>query len=665
MSIEELITNLESNPEDWDTRCAISQAYYDAEQYEEAAQVISEAPEIPFDEENVIFASTIIGTADPDAGHGLLDQYIESEPTEAAYELKAQLYDMVGDEENAAACRAALSGEVEEEAVVEEEVAEPETVAPVVPTSLRPPGEEDEAVDTEEVFDAEGEEVYAADGGEAAAGLAFEGADGAPAALVVGEGEAVYGVEAKSNTNDKMGAIIAAVIVHVVIILLLGLVLSPVPRPNPPQITASAVANSDEPSIENKTLTKQTQKSAAAVSSAQPVVSSMAFSSFAMPDMPDMMNDLSMPAMSDSDAGFGMSMSGFGDVSNMGAIPASMRSRCSMSERMKRLRESGGEDRAERGVRKGLDYLTSQQDRETGAVGKVYTAGMTGLTLLAYLGHCETPESPKYGDSVVKAALYLMDRGIKNKGLLTNGESGHHEAYEHAIATYALAELYTMTKESGKEIPRLESVLRKAVDIIIDKQHDIGGWSYLKGGHIDMSVSGWNIQALKAAYNTGKGGSKVERALDKAVQDYLPKTQDESGAFKYRPEDPKGKPSLTGAAMLAMQIWDEMGSGPYNKALSYLNKAYQNPSPSPGGHGMYDEYYNTQAYFMHGGEDWEKYNKVFQPKLLDSQQADGSWKMGDPAKDGVIMNTAWAVLTLEVYYRYLPTTDKVKDLKVR
>ncbi len=89
----------------------------------------------------------------------------------------------------------------------------------------------------------------------------------------------------------------------------------------------------------------------------------------------------------------------------------------------------------------------------------------------------------------------MMDRCLKSdKGWITNGKSGHHEAYEHSIATYALCELYTMTKESGKEIPRLESVLRKAVGVIVDGQRKEGGWDY---GYktdgpsgSDMSVSG-------------------------------------------------------------------------------------------------------------------------------------------------------------------------------
>jgi hypothetical protein len=360
-----------------------------------------------------------------------------------------------------------------------------------------------------------------------------------------------------------------------------------------------------------------------------------------------------------------MSMSGFGDVSNMAAIPAGMRSRCSMSERMKRLRESGGDDRAERAVREGLEFLTTKQNKETGAFGEEYTAGMTGLTLLAYLGHCETPESPKFGDSVVNAALFLMDRCLKNDGKITNGKGGHHEAYEHAIGTYALAELYTMTKESGKEIPRLESVLKKAVGVIVDAQTKDGGWPYgfAAKGKDDMSVSGWMIQALKAAYNTGRSFPGVEKSLDLATKKYLPAIQDSEGAFKYNPDNAKGKPTLTGAALLALQIWKGADTPVYEKGLKYLTERYKNPSP---GGDFYAPYYNTQVFFLHEGPEWENYNKQFQPKLLDAQNKDGSWlKDGGARKDHQILNTAWAILMLEVYYRYLPTTDKVSGLEKR
>ena len=181
-----------------------------------------------------------------------------------------------------------------------------------------------------------------------------------------------------------------------------------------------------------------------------------------------------------------------------------------------------------------------------------------------------------------------------------------------------------------------------------------------------MSVSGWQIQALKAAYNTGRNFSGVEKALDLATTKYLPAIQDSEGAFKYNPDHAKGKPSLTGAAMLAMQIWKGQDTPQYTKALTYLTNAYKNPTP---GGNFYAPYYNTQAFFMHEGKEWENYNKQFQPRLLDAQNSDGSWLSkgagGQGGADAQFLNTAWAILMLEVYYRYLPTTDKVSGLEKR
>ncbi|MEM1444408.1 MAG: prenyltransferase/squalene oxidase repeat-containing protein, partial [Verrucomicrobiota bacterium] len=350
-----------------------------------------------------------------------------------------------------------------------------------------------------------------------------------------------------------------------------------------------------------------------------------------------------------------------GDITSMSSIPAGMRSRCSMTERMKRLRESGGEDRAEFAVRKGLKFLATKQNAEKGYFGDHYRVGMTGLALLAFLGHCETPESPKFGDAVAKAALYLMEQSQRNGGKMTNGQSGHHEAYEHAIATYALCELYSMTKESGREIPKLESVLRKSVGIIVDEQTSDGGWPYLGRSKEDMSVSGWYIQALKAAHNTGRKFARVESALDKAMKRYLPRIQDGKGAFKYNPDDQNGKLSLTGAALLGMQMWEATETDTFEKGFNYLVE--QTKNPQPGGY-YYAPYYNTQVFFLAEGKEWEEYNRVFQPRLLDAQNEDGSWlNDNNPREDYQIMNTAWAILMLEVYYRYLPTTDKVEGLE--
>lgn len=709
---------LKASPQNWPVRRSLAAHYANHGRAEDAARLMLEAPSIPPGEKDQVFAAQLMAASDPGAAHRLLDAFLEENAASGqAHLLKGRLHRAAGEAAQAEShfnVAAILDESIDIAAemaapqedsfavvdVVEEEAEAPAAAAvaipavpepvPLSPRPLTPPASPAStgipaapapppltivpapvapasaaiavpaiAVPSLVSLGDAGVEEYAGEGGEDY----LEGGR----SLVVGEGEMVHAHEKDSDAKEKVSALTTAVLVHVAIGALMTLYAVSVPRQAPPQITASVAGPESGDQMQNQTVTKIQPRAATAVATSSPMISAQGFSNVAIPQVTDLSSNISLASLSEGDLGVGMSMSGFGDISNMGAIPAAMRSRCSMSERMKRLRESGGEDRAEKAVRNALEFLAGKQN-ENGSFGKKYYSAMTGLSLLAFLGHCETPESPKFGESVVNAALYLMEVAKKNDGYMWNGEGGNHKAYEHAIATYALCELFTMTKESGKPVPGLESILKRAVDHIVEGQTKGGGWAYgyaQNPAGDDMSVAGWQIQALKAAYNTGKRFSGVDKSLDKAM-DYMKKIQDGKGAFKYRPADPNGKPTLTGAALLGMQIWNEMESPEYKKGIAFLSQAYANPTP---GTNFYAPYYNTQAFFLHGGKEWEAYNKKFQPKLLDAQNPDGSWTKdgvgGHGAEDAQTMNTAWGCLMLEVYYRYLPTTEKVDGLKPR
>ena len=72
-------------------------------------------------------------------------------------------------------------------------------------------------------------------------------------------------------------------------------------------------------------------------------------------------------------------------------------------------------------------------------------------------------------------------------------------------------------------IANLEKVVIKAVDKILDNQNVDGGWAYnyntKAGAHTDLSVTGWNVQALKAAEHGGIKPSRgeIRAALRKAA----------------------------------------------------------------------------------------------------------------------------------------------------
>ena len=705
--IELLEEALKASPGNWKTRRFLIDHWVEAGDNDKAGALIKEAPEMPADEAEKLFAAEVLGKSDADAAHKILDDVLVGNSGNASAHLaKARLYLYGGDIAKAETSMALASGEVPAEAPKEEAVAvavaeevnseevavaavveeaaasepvkpkslKPPTTdptnpsveassSPVKPRSLRPPG----AGGAEEEEVSHSGAVVAGAAAVAGAALVAEdgtdlGGDGERAFVVV-EGEAIAVHEKDSDTKEKVSALTAALLVHVAIALLLTLYVITAPRQAPPQFSVQASSANDSDDISSEKVQKMQKTKSSPVTAAMPVLSVASFSSVAIPEVTEAVNDLALVSMSaDTGTGFGMSMGGFGDVSNMGAIPQAMRSRCSMSQRMKRLRESGGDEGAERVVRNALEWLALNQNKD-GSWGKDYKCAMTGVALLAFLGHCETPESPKYGETVVNAALYLMDRGLKNKGMLAN-TTCPKKAYTHGMATYGLAELYTMTKESGREIPRLESVLRKAAKVIVEGQNAKGGWVYNYGGstNSDLSVGGWQFQALKALHNTGRKFSGVEKSMDKAVK-YIKEVQDSQGAFKYSPEKPTGTPSMTAVGMLALQMWHQEDSAEGKKGMGNMRKAFANPGIA----NYYTAYYATQVFFLHGGDDWNKYNGVFQKKILAAQNKDGSWSKpntGHGDADSQVLATCWATLTLEVYYRYLPTTDKVEGLKL-
>ena len=154
--------------------------------------------------------------------------------------------------------------------------------------------------------------------------------------------------------------------------------------------------------------------------------------------------------------------------------------RCDLNDRMKRITENGGTPQCEEAVVKSLKWLQKQQNRD-GSWGdgpQNYKCAMTGLSLLSYLAHCETPLSEDFGDTVLKGISFLVDQGMKSP-VISLVPQMNEVSYDHAIATYALCEAYTFCKQMDiPSIANLEQVVTKAVDQIMKGQNANGGWAY-------------------------------------------------------------------------------------------------------------------------------------------------------------------------------------------
>lgn len=335
--------------------------------------------------------------------------------------------------------------------------------------------------------------------------------------------------------------------------------------------------------------------------------------------------------------------------------------------------------RTEYAVKKALKWLRDHQYPD-GSWGPRYRAGMTGMALLAFLAHGETTASEEYGDAVRRGLQYLLKN--QRNGMFIGGgprwgrmTPGQIKCYEHAIASYAVAEAYGLT-----QIPFLRFAMEDAVQVMLDGQHAGGSWDYDyrldPGAHIDTSLAGWHVQALKAAKMAGARNRGISSAIESAING-MKNVNDgfETGLFRYgtRLREEESDVAMTGVAVLCMQLTGFAMDPDARAGIQALRKfgfrwarsggPGEEESRHMGNWPFYGWYYITQARFHQGGKTWEQWNREFAPVLCEKQNEDGSWppapRCGE-ARYGPVYTTSLAALMLQVYYRLLPTYQEIE-----
>ncbi len=481
--------------------------------------------------------------------------------------------------------------------------------------------------------------------------------------------------------NSTLSALLVAGILHALVVGGLAIWYLAGPPPREPELIVSAPVGETEHQVQQKDFSAVTKEAPSSSSSqmSRLITARSAVSEVAVPEAPDITLDTTDLGVGFGD-GFGMGMGFGGDGFGSGGAPpkgSPLRDRCSPEDRQRRLVEGGGTKETEEAVVRGLQWLKSSQHND-GSWGGGHKVAMTGLALLAYLGHCETYDSPEYGETVRKAVFYLIEKGLNDDGRLRHG-GGHSWVYEHGIGAYALCEAYSLLRYDRQKFPHmaeLKEVIGLAVPIIIEGQNPDGGWVYeyegsewyrrtqgSRGavGHGDTSVAGWHMQALKAATLTGLEFKDIKRAIRDGV-DFMQSVQGPGGGFGYRGRGDKF--SLAGVGALAQQMFRTGSASSVRRAVDFiLDHDVEIGAPDAS---IYGWYYGTQACFQRGGSDWKKWNAMFRDQAVAHQSEDGSW----PAEGGTgaessqaaggaaqIYRTCLFILMLEVYYRYLPATE--------
>ena len=374
------------------------------------------------------------------------------------------------------------------------------------------------------------------------------------------------------------------------------------------------------------------------------------------------------------------------------------------STRVQMLKEGGGNAMSEAAVADGLLWLARHQAPDghwsldhfelyahdepspngkiekctcTGQVNRQDDIAATGFALLPFLGAGQTQKPNKEANQkdyskTVKAGLDFL--------IAKQGKDGYFggSMYSHAIAAIAMCEAYGMTSD-----PSLKTPARQAIRFIETAQDPGGGgWRYAPRTAGDLSVTGWQVMAMKSAQMAGLELANKGEALKQAEKFLDSVEASTKGGYSYMPGAPETV-VMTAVGMLCRQY---MGVSPRNPGLlAGVDRLKQVP---PGmANNVYYEYYATQVMHHMGGDAWDFWNEGpggkdshtgIRDKLIAKQcttaekvglpgatpalpaalaHENGSWDAnGAWGADGGgrIMYTSLSLLTLEVYYRHLP-----------
>jgi hypothetical protein len=326
--------------------------------------------------------------------------------------------------------------------------------------------------------------------------------------------------------------------------------------------------------------------------------------------------------------------------------------------RARYAKAGGGTKESERAVDLGLEWLARHQQvdgswtfqhgaDEPGLLD--CPTGATGLALLCFLGAGNTHKKGEYMSQVNGGIKFLVDHlEVSSSGGWLQG-TGQATMYVQGIGAIALCEAYTMSKD-----PELRRPAQLAVDFIVSAQDpEGGGWRYRIPQAGDTSVVGWQLMALQSARVAEL--SVPPRCIVRATR-FLKSVESEGGAA-YAYNNPNSvRPSTTAVGLLCrMYLGREQTHKGLIRGMRHISEWGPNLAD------MYYSYYATQAMHHWGGPQWERWNNVMRDLLVNSQDQEGdsagSWPMD--ASHGVRMGgrlytTCLSIMTLEVYYRFLP-----------
>lgn len=331
---------------------------------------------------------------------------------------------------------------------------------------------------------------------------------------------------------------------------------------------------------------------------------------------------------------------------------------------------SAERQRADAAIDSALAFLATQQQPD----GSFPTLpqgqpGVTSLCVLAYMAHGHLPGEGTYGQRLDAATDFIMSCQRENGLIALYGPDGpritrdvSHEigstaAYNHAIASLTLSEMYGMG--ASQRSTQMQRVIDKALVIALEIQRwrkdspkDQGGWRYIDDfdqHDSDLSVTGWYLMFLRSARNAGFNVPK--QAIDDAVGFVRRSFERSNGAFGYTVNNGRtASRGTAGAGILALghagfhNSMEAQRTGQW--LLQYRFDVYNDTLGLERERYHYSLFNCCQGMYQIGSPYWEQFFPPTLRVVLDHQQPDGSWDAESYHRDTAFGNSYTTALVL-------------------
>ena len=307
-------------------------------------------------------------------------------------------------------------------------------------------------------------------------------------------------------------------------------------------------------------------------------------------------------------------------------------------------------------IARALEFLATQQTDvgawRTESWGD--STAITSLAVMSFLAAGHVPGEGPYGERINQGVRWVVQQQQAN-GMLVHQQRSHGPMYSHGICTLMLAEVSGMMDEADAPIVRraLEEAIRLILESQAVKKNDRhqGGWRYQTNSRdSDLSVTGWQVLALRAAKDIGC--DVPADSIDAAI-DYVKKCVGRNNqGFGYQPGNGPTA-TLTGTGITCLEV---CGAHHSNEALGSAQWLAENPLTDRSSYFYYGVYYTGVGLFKIGGEVADANHEHLVSLLLPEQADDGGWtpRSGSERQAGRIYATSLSVLAMAIEYRYLP-----------